>query len=107
VTGQGRIGPGCAWCGLPAVGTVEVQPAQYRSLGPVDPVIGDRGAYQQLVHPAIRVPACSEHEHITQGQPPPVGLPRQRTASDVEQLGMFASTEQERLRNAIYREIDR
>jgi len=34
-------------------------------------------------------------------------IPRQRTARNVEQLGMFPNTADERLRNAIYREIDR
>jgi hypothetical protein len=36
-----------------------------------------------------------------------VPIPRQRTAHDVEQLGMFSVTVDERLRNAIYRKIDR
>jgi hypothetical protein len=107
VTGQGVIGPGCAWCGLPAVGEVEVQRAQYRSLGRVDPIIGDRGAYQQLVRCAVRVPVCDEHQQITTGQSGPVPVPRQRTARNVEQLGMFPVAADERLRNAIYREIDR
>jgi hypothetical protein len=107
VTGQGRIGPGCAWCDLPAVATVEVQPARYRTVSRKDPITGRRVAHQAFVRAAIRVPACSEHEHITQGQPPPVPIPRQRTANDAEQLGMFAATPDERLRNAIYRETGR
>jgi hypothetical protein len=107
VTGQGVIGSDCAWCGLPAVGEVEVRPAEYRSLGRVDPIIGDRGAYQQLVHAPIVVPVCDEHAQIKSGQPAPVPIPRQRTAKGVEQLGMFACTEQERVRNAIYRETGR
>jgi hypothetical protein len=104
VTGQGMIGPGCAWCGLPAVGEVEVQPAQYRTVSRRDPVTGKRTTYQAFVRAAIVVAVCGEHEHITTGQPPAVPIPRQRTARNVEQLGMFASTEQERVRNAIYRE---
>jgi hypothetical protein len=102
------IGPGCAWCGLPAVAEVEVQPAQYRSVSRRDPVTGKRSSYQAFVCAAIVVPACDEHQHITTGHPPAVPVPRQRTAKGVEQLGMFpASTEQERLRNAIYRETGR
>jgi len=108
VTGQGVTGEACAWCGRPAVAKVEVQPAQYRSLGRVDPIIGDRSAYQQLVRSAVRVPVCNEHAHITRRQPPPVGVPRERkTTRGVEQLGMFPVTADERLRNAIYREFDR
>jgi hypothetical protein len=107
MNGQGVIGQACAWCGLPAVDEIEVRPAEHRSLGPVDPVIGDRSAYQQLVRAAVRVPVCDEHQHIKTGQPAPVPIPRQRTAKGVEQLGMFANSDDERLRNAIYREIDR
>jgi hypothetical protein len=107
VTGQGRIGPGCAWCGLPAVGEVEVQPAQHRTVSRRDPVTGKRTTHQAFVRAAIVVPVCGEHEHITDGQPAPVPLPRQCTARDVEQLSMFAVTADERLRNAIYRETDR
>ena len=107
MTGQGVIGRDCTWCALPAVGEVEVRPAQHRSIAPVDPIIGDRGAYQRLVRSAVRVPACSEHQHITTGQPAPAGVPRQRTAQGVEQLGMFSDSNVKRLRNAIYREIDR
>jgi hypothetical protein len=107
MTGQGVIGQVCAWCGVPAVDEIEVRPAQYRSLGRVDPIIGDRGAYQQLVRCAVRAPVCDEHAHITRGQSAPVGVPRQRKTTDVEQLGMFPVTADERLRNAIYRETGR
>ena len=107
MTGQGRIGPGCAWCGLSAVGELEIQPAQYRTVSRRDRVTGKRTRQQAFVRAAIVVPVCDEHQHITTGQPAPVPVPRQRTAKGVEQLGMFTSTEQERLRNAIYRETDR
>ncbi|MGI9100771.1 MAG: hypothetical protein ACR2H2_20175 [Solirubrobacteraceae bacterium] len=102
MTGQGMIGRDCAWCGLPAVGEVEVAPAQYRSIAPVDPIIGDPSAYQRLVRSAVRVPACDKHQHITTGQPAPMAVPR-----GVEQLGMFIDNREERLRNAIYRETGR
>jgi hypothetical protein len=107
VTGQGVIGRDCAWCGLPAVGELEIQPAQYRTVSRRDPVTGKRTSHQAFVRAAIVVPVCGEHQHIKTGQPPPVPIPRQRTARGVEQLGMFASTEQERVRNAIYRETGR
>jgi hypothetical protein len=107
VTGQGVIGRECAWCGLPAVGEIEVQPAQYRTVSRRDPVTGKRAAYQAFVRAAIVVAVCDEHQHITSGQPAPVAVPRQRTAKGVEQLGMFAATADERLRNAIYRETGR
>jgi len=107
VNGQGMIGPGCAWCGLPAVGEVEVQPAQQRSVTRRDPISGERTTHQVFVRAAIRVPACSEHQHITTGQPAPTAVPRQRTAQGVEQLGMFPDDRDERLRNAIYRETGR
>jgi hypothetical protein len=107
VTGQGVIGAACAWCGLPAVAKVEVQPARYRTLTRKDPITGRRVAHQESVRAAIRVPVCGEHEHITTGQPAPAPIPRQRTASGVEQLGMFPATADERLRNAIYRETGR
>ena len=107
MNGQGVIGPGCAWCGLPAVSDVEVQPARYRTVTRHDPISGKRTTHQAFVRAAIHAPVCHEHQHITHGQAPPVAIPRQRTARNVEQLGMFPNTADERLRNAIYREIDR
>ncbi len=107
MNGQGVIGRECAWCGLPAVGDVELEPARYRTVSRHDPVTGRRTTHQAFVRAAIRVPVCNEHQHITTGQPPPVPVPRQRTARNVEQLGMFATSADERLRNAIYREINR
>ena len=107
MNGQGVIGRECAWCGLPAVGDVELEPARYRTVSRRDPVTGKRTTHQAFVRAAIRAPVCTEHEHITHDQPPPVPVPRQRTARGVEQLGMFATTPDERLRNAIYRKIDR
>ena len=107
MNGQGVIGPGCAWCGLPAVGDVELQPARYRTVSRRDPMTGKRTTQQAFVRAAIRAPVCTEHQHITTGQPAPIPVPRQRTAQGVEQLGMFTTTADERLRNAIYREIDR
>ena len=107
MTGQGMIGRDCAWCGLPAVGEVEVQPAQHWTVSRRDPVTGKRTSHQAFVRAAIVVPVCDEHAQIKVGQPAPVAVPRQRTGRGVEQLGMFASSDDERLRNAIYREIDR
>jgi len=104
VNGQGVIGPGCAWCGLPAVGDVELQSARYRTVSRRDPMTGRRTTQQAFVRAAIRAPVCSEHQHIATGQPASVPVPRQRTAQGVDQLGMFATTADERLRNAIYRE---
>jgi hypothetical protein len=101
------IGPGCAWCGLPAVAQVEVEPARYRTVNRRDPMTGKRTAHQEFVRAAIVVPVCDTHQHVTRGQLAAVPVPRQRTAHDVEQLGMFPATADERLRNAIYREIDR
>ena len=57
-----------------------------------DPVIGNRGAYQAFVRAAIFVPVCDEHRHITIGQLPPVAVPRQRTATGVQQLALFPAT---------------
>jgi len=107
VNGQGVIGRDCAWCGLPAVGDVEVQPAHYRTVSRRDPITGKRTTHQAFVRAAIRVPVCNEHQHITTGQPRAVPIPRQRSARNVEQLGMFATTADERLRSAIHGEIDR
>jgi hypothetical protein len=91
MTGQGVIGRDCAWCGLPATGEVEVQPAQYRMISRRDPVTGKRNAYQQFESAAVIVAVCDTHQHITHGQPAPVPIPRQRTARGVEQLGLFAT----------------
>jgi hypothetical protein len=107
MNGQGVIGRECAWCGLPAVGEVEVEPVQYRTVSRRDPVTGKRTTQQAFVRAAIGAPVCTEHERITRGQPPPVPVPRQRTARNVEQLGMFATTADERLRNAIHGETGR
>jgi len=107
VNGQGVIGRDCAWCGLPAVGEIEVQPSEYRTVTRIDPVSGERASHQRLVRCAIVVPACDEHQEVTVGQPPPVVSPRHRRARDVPQLGLFVSTDEARLRNAIYRETSR
>jgi hypothetical protein len=104
VTGQDVIGAGCAWCGLLAVADVEVRPAQYRRLGRVDPLIGDRGAYQCLVRAAFRVSVCDQHRQITTRPSPAIGVPREHKTTDVQQLGIFAVTGDERLRNATRRE---
>ncbi|MGH2943890.1 MAG: hypothetical protein ACRDLN_14060, partial [Solirubrobacteraceae bacterium] len=90
MTGQGQLGRECAWCGLPAVCDVQVQPARYRTVSRIDPVTGRRVAQQRLVKAAIRVAACDEHRRVTSGQPPAVGVPRDRKATGVDQLGLFA-----------------
>jgi hypothetical protein len=90
VTGQGVLGRDCAWCGLPATAEVEVQPAHYRTVSRRDPVTGKRMTHQQFERAAVVVPVCDTHRQITCGQPPAVPIPRQRTASGVEQLGLFA-----------------
>jgi hypothetical protein len=90
VNGQGIIGLGCAWCDLPAVGEVEIQPAQYRTVTRRDPVTGRRESHQEFARAAIVVAVCHDHRHITASQPPAVAVPRQCTARDVDQLGLFA-----------------
>jgi len=107
MTGQGVIGRDCPWCGLPAVGEIEVQPSEYRTVTRVDPVSGERTSHQHLVSAAIVVAACDEHQHINVGQPPAVVSPRHRRARDVPQLGLFVSPDEARSRNAIYRETHR
>jgi hypothetical protein len=107
VTGQGVLGRDCAWCGLPAVGELEVQPAQYRTVSRRDPVSGARTTHQQFERSAVVVAVCGTHEHITRRQPGPVAIARQRTARDVQQLGLFAATAQQRLGNAIGGETTR
>lgn len=41
----------CRWCGEPAVGTVEVEPARYRN---------DRGT-RVVAKAALMMPACKDH----------------------------------------------
>jgi hypothetical protein len=98
MNGYGVIGPGCAWCGLPAVGEIEVQPAEQRTITRVDPVSGERISHQRMVRAAIVVPACDQHRQIRSGQPPAVAIRRQRKAGTVDQLGLFGGPE----RDAIY-----
>ena len=107
MTGQGVIGRDCAWCDRPAVCEIEVQPAQHRTISRVDPVSGERTTHQRLVQAAIRAAACETHRHVTTPTPPPVAVPRQRKARDVQQLGLFVSGDEARLRNAIYGETRR
>ena len=107
MSGQGVIGRDCSWCGLPAVGEIEVRPAEYRTVTRVDPVSGERTTHLRLVRSAIVVPACDEHQRINVGQPAPVVSPRHRRARDVPQLGLFVSTDETRSSNAIYRETHR
>jgi hypothetical protein len=107
VTGQGVIGRDCAWCGLPATTEVEVQPARYRTVSRRDPVTGRRTAHQVFERAAIVVAVCDTHAQITCGQPAAVPIPRQRTARNVEQLGMFAVTADERSRDTIHGETGR
>jgi hypothetical protein len=91
MTGQGELGRECAWCGLPAVCDIQVQPARYRTVSRLDAVTGRRVAHQRLVQGEIRAWVCDEHKHVTSGQPPVVGVPRERKAKGVEQLGLFAT----------------
>jgi hypothetical protein len=91
MTGQGIIGRDCAWCGLPAVCELEVQPAQYRTVSRRDPVSGARITHQRLLQAAIVVAVCDEHQHITTGQAPAVAVPRHRKATGVERLGLFTT----------------
>jgi hypothetical protein len=91
VSGQGVIGRDCAWCGLPATGEVEVQPAHYRTVSRRDPITGKRTAHQVFERAAVVVPVCDRHEQITHGQPAPVPIPRQRIARGIEQLGLIAT----------------
>jgi hypothetical protein len=104
VTDQGLIGRDCAWCGLPAVADLEIQPAQYRAVSRRDPMMCKRTAQQQLVRSVIVLAVCDTHEHIKRGQPASTPIPRQRTAHDLDQLGMFPVTTDEQLRNAIRNE---
>jgi len=53
------------------------------------------------------VPACDEHQQVTRDQVGPVWTPRDGRARDVEQLGLFVTDEDARLRNAIYGEVNR
>jgi hypothetical protein len=106
VKGQGVIGRDCAWCGLPAVCEIEVQPAEYRTVSRRDAVSGERIADRRLVRLAIRVAACDAHRDITIGQPRAVVSPRHRSARG-PQLGLFASAEQQRMRDAILGERSR
>jgi len=107
MSGQGVIGRDCVWCGLPAVGDVEVRRAQYRTVSRVDPVSGERTAHRRLVQAAIVVAACDEHQQITRGQAPPVWTPRDGRARDVQQLDLVVTDDEARLRNAIYSEVGR
>lgn len=77
IPGQAIIGPPCAWCGLPATGTVEVTPAAEDAKG-------------RLIAARV-VEACDDHLGITQDQPPPIGRFRQRKAKGVEQLSILDS----------------
>lgn len=104
--GQGVIGRDCAWCGLPAVCEIEVQPADYRTVSRRDPVSGERVTDRRLVRLAIVVAGCDAHRDITLGQPRAVVSPRHRSARG-RQLGLFASTQAERMRDAIVGERDR
>jgi hypothetical protein len=106
VKGQGVIGRDCAWCGLPAVCEVEVQPAEYRTTSRTDPVSGERIADRRLVRLAIVAAACDTHRDITTGQPRPVVSPRHRSAH-APQLRLFAKSQGERMRDAIVGEQDR
>jgi hypothetical protein len=107
VTGQGVIGRDCAWCGLPAVGELDVQPARYRMVSRRDPASGQRTTHQLFERASIVVAVCGEHEHITRGQPPAVPAPRRRLAREVEQLGLIASTAEGQLSRAIGGETGR
>jgi hypothetical protein len=100
VKGQGVIGRDCAWCGLPAVCEIEVQPAEYRTSSRVDPLTGERITDRRLARLAIVAAACDAHRDITIGQPRPVVSPRHRSARG-SQLGLFASAEQQRMRDTI------
>jgi hypothetical protein len=106
VNGQGVIGRDCAWCGLPAVCEIEVQPAEYRTTSRTDPVSGERITDRRLVRLAIVADRDVTMRVARRGQPRPVVSPRHRSARR-SQLDLFASTRAERMRDAIVGERDR
>jgi hypothetical protein len=91
---------------LPAVCEIEVQPAEYRTSSQMDELSGERVADRRLVRLAILAAACETHRDITLGQPRPTVSPRHRSMRGA-QLGLFASTLGEQLRDAIVRERER
>jgi hypothetical protein len=106
VNDQGVPGRVCAWCGRPAVCEIQVQPAEYRTTSRVDAVSGERVADRRLVRLAIVAAVCETHRDVTLGQPRPVVSPRHRSMRG-PQLGLFASTPGERMRDAITGKRDR
>lgn len=91
---QPILGALCAWCDLPAVDEVTVEPAKYEK--------GDGGLPGKLLQRSKKAYACDDHLHVTDDQPAPIGAFRRRKAKGVVQLDIFGGDDSRRSANAIY-----
>lgn len=98
----------CYWCGRPAGGRIEIQPARYRKVTKVDPQTGERVSRDEVAEFAIYADVCGEHAQITEDQPVPIDKLRRKRASKAQQTtiydvpGVGVDPADTRKRSAIY-----
>lgn len=71
----------CAWCGLPGMHEIEVEPAVIRT----DKKSGEAA----IIKAPIVVYACDEHAHVAERDDPDVASVRRRKARGVDQLSFL------------------
>lgn len=90
MTEQPLLGRFCAWCGEPAIGSIEVEPAQYRTVTKRSAITGEITRASEIARFEIRADVCASHWEICDRVPgQPVSDPRRRKAKGVVQLDLF------------------
>lgn len=87
---QPLLGHFCAWCGEPAVGAIEVEPAQYRTVTMRSAITGEITRAQEISRFAIVADVCERHRSIRDRAPGQTAAdPRRRKAKGIVQLDLF------------------
>lgn len=102
MTSQPMLGRFCRWCNEPAVDSILIEPAQYKTVGMRNPETGAMVYAPQVVKFAISADVCEHHRGVRdrEGGTP---LPdfRRRKAKDVVQLDIFDAHVEHQPNNAI------
>jgi hypothetical protein len=96
VSPQPMLGCYCYWCDEPAVGTIELEPAQRKMVTMIGPT-GVPISAPQATRFAITAYVCADHLEVRDREAGPVPDIRRRRARGIEQLDIFGgSTEDPR-----------
>lgn len=99
---QPMLGCYCSWCGEPAVGTIELEPARRKMVTMIGPT-GVPITAPQATRFAITAYACADHLAVRDREAGPLPDLRRRRAKGVQQLDIFggATSDPRRPGNAL------